>query len=172
MDHFVWGLAVGLALAIFAWLSGIGKNRELRREVRRLREHLHTQMDITSKGNAAMQAENLTLKQQNENLRVAVKEAQQKPGRAEMRTLAVYDRAIRIMNENAPGFSPVWERAVKQSEQEVVESDSGVSGILRRAFSPFAALGYGSGKTDKAAGTTPAYEETANGQQRPVPHDE
>jgi hypothetical protein len=164
MNHFVWGLALGLLLVVFTWISGLIKRRELRKEVRRLREHLHTQMDITSKGNAAMLAENQTLKTQNENLRVAVKEWQTKPGRNELRTLAVYDRAIRIMNQNAPGFSPVWERAVKEAEEEVVASDAGVTGMLRRAFSPFAALGPGT-KTDKpAAEPHPPYEEGPNGQ--------
>ena len=140
---FTWGLVVGLVLVFLTWLSGLAKSREARREVRRLREHLNTQMDITSRGNTAMRSEIDTLKQQNENLRVAVKEWQTKPGRNEMRMLAVYDRAIRILNQNAPGFSPVWERAVKESEEELVSSESGMSSMLRRAFRPFAALGNG-----------------------------
>ena len=148
---FAWGLAVGLILVFLTWLSALAKSRELRREVRRLREHLHTQMDITQRGNSAMKAELDTLKSQNENLRVAVKEWQTKPGRAELRQLSVYDRAIRIMNQNAPGFSPVWEKAVKESEDEIVSADSGMSSMLRRAFRPLAMLGNGN-KTDKPAG--------------------
>ena len=100
---FTWGLVVGLILVLLTWLSGLAKSRSLRQEVRRLREHLHTQMDITQRGNSAMKAELDTLKSQNENLRVAVKEWQTKPGRAELRQLSIYDRAIRIMNQNAPG---------------------------------------------------------------------
>lgn len=172
-NHFVWGLALGILLALFFWISGIVKRGELRREVRRLREHLHTQMDITAKGNAAMKAELDALKTQNENLRVAVKEWQTKPGRGELRTLAVYDRAIRIMNQNAPGFSAAWERAVEKSEEEVSAVDSGasVSGLFKRAFSPFAALGYNP-KTDKpdASGAS-AHEEGPNGERTPPAHD-
>ena len=149
-DHFTWGLGVGLVFVLLTWLAGIAKRGELRREVRRLREHLHTQMDITSRGNSAMRSELDTLKTQNENLRVAVKEWQQKPGRPEMRMLAVYDRAIRILNQNAPGFSPVWEKAVKEAEEEIVAADTGMSAMLRRAFRPLAALGNGT-KTDKPA---------------------
>ena len=152
MHPFTWGLGVGLVLVVLVYLAGIAKRGELRREVRRLREHLHTQMDITSRGNATMRTELETLKSQNENLRVAVKEWQQKPGRAEMRMLAVYDRAIRILNQNAPGFSPVWEKAVKESEEEIVAADTGMSAMLRRAFRPLAALGNGT-KTDKPAGS-------------------
>lgn len=153
-SHFVRGLLVGAFFVVLVWISGIFKRRELRREVRRLREHLHTQMDITSKGNSVMLAENTALKQQNENLRVAVKEWQTKPGRAELRMLAVYDRAVRILNQNAPGFSPVWEKAVKESEQELLASESGVGSMLRRAFQPFAALGNGGGGKPASAATT------------------
>ena len=155
-SHFAWGLALGLLLVVFTWLSGLAKSREARREVRRLREHLNTQMDITQRGNSAMKAELDALKTQNENLRVQVREWQTKPGRGEMRQLAVYDRAIRILNQNAPGFSPVWEKAVKESEEEIAATDTGVSSMLRRAFRPFAALGNGT-KTDKAGGA--AFEE-------------
>ena len=160
VSHFCWGLALGLFVVLLTWLSGLAKNRELRREVRRLREHLNTQMDITSRGNATLKAELDSLKQQNENLRVSVKEWQQKPGRVEMRMLAVYDRAIRIMNQNAPGFSPVWERAVRESEDEVVAGETGMSAMLKRAFRPFASLGNGNVKTDKPAG----FEDSPNGQ--------
>ncbi len=148
---FAWGLAIGLILVLLTWLAALTKRGELRREVRRLREHLNTQMDITQRGNAAMKTELDSLKTQNENLRVAVKEWQTKPGRGEMRQLSIYDRAIRILNQNAPGFSPVWEKAVKESEAELVESESGSMGsVLRRAFRPFAALGNGP-RTDKPA---------------------
>lgn len=157
---FTWGFVAGLIVAFFVWLSGIAKNRELRKEVRRLREHLHTQMDITQRGNSAMKAELDAIKSQNENLRVAVKEWQTKPGRAELRQLSIYDRAIRIVNQNAPGFAPVWEKAVKESEEELVAADTGVSSMLRRAFRPLAALGNG-GKADKPA--SQAYEETPGG---------
>jgi hypothetical protein len=162
ISHFCWGLAVGLFFVVLTWISGMSKNRELRREVRRLREHLNTQMDITSRGNATLKAELEALKQQNENLRVSVKEWQQKPGRGEMRTLAVYDRAIRILNQNAPGFSPVWEKAVRESEEEIVSGETGMSAMLKRAFRPFATLGNGA-KIEKPAG----FEDSANGQAAP-----
>jgi hypothetical protein len=154
---FTWGLGVGFVFVLLTWLAGVAKRGELRREVRRLREHLHTQMDITSRGNSTMRTELETLKTQNENLRVAVREWQQKPGRAEMRMLAVYDRAIRILNQNAPGFSPVWEKAVKEAEDEIVAADTGMSAMLRRAFRPLAALGNGT-KADKQSAAS--FEET------------
>lgn len=165
-SHFAWGLAVGLVLVIVTWIMGLAKRGELRREVRRLREHLNTQMDITQRGNSAMKQELDSLKTQNENLRVAVKEWQTKPGRGELRQLSIYDRAIRILNQNAPGFSPVWEKAVKESEDELAESESGSMGsMLRRAFRPFAALGNGTPRADKSSGGS--YDETGGTQ---TPH--
>ena len=164
--EFAWGFGLGLLLVLATWISSFSKGSEMRREVRRLREHLHTQMDITSKGSSTMRAELESLKQQNENLRVAVKDWQQKPGRAELRMLSVYDRAVRIMNQKAPGFAPAWESALSESETEVESSENGMSAMLRRAFRPFAALGNGGpttpGKNDKPPGTS-AYEEAPHG---------
>ena len=166
-SHFAWGLALGLILVLVTWIMALAKRGELRREVRRLREHLNTQMDITQRGNAAMKTELDSLKTQNENLRVAVKEWQTKPGRGEMRQLSIYDRAIRILNQNAPGFSPVWEKAVKESEAEFAESESGSMGsVLRRAFRPFVALGNGP-RTDKTAGGS--YDDAGG---PPAPHND
>ncbi len=163
-SHFAWGLALGLVLVLVTWIMALAKRGELRREVRRLREHLNTQMDITQRGNAALKTELDSLKTQNENLRVAVKEWQTKPGRGEMRQLSIYDKAVRILNQTAPGFSPVWEKAVKESEAEFAESESGSMGsVLRRAFRPFVALGNGP-RADKSAGGS--YDE-AGGSQTP-----
>ncbi len=164
--EFAWGFGLGLLLVLLTWVSSLTKNSAIRNEVRRLREHLHTQMDITSKGNSTMRAELESLKTQNENLRVAVKDWQQKPGRAELRMLSVYDRAVRIMNQKAPGFAPAWESALSESETEVESSENGMSAMLRRAFRPFATLGNGGstapGKNDKAQGAS-AYEEAPHG---------
>ncbi len=160
--EFAWGFGLGLLLLLATWISSFNKNGEIRREVRRLREHLHTQMDITSRGNSTLKAELDSLKTQNENLRVAVKDWQQKPGRAELRMLSVYDRAVRIMNQKAPGFAPAWESALRESETEIESADSGMSAMLRRAFRPIAALGNGNaGKGERTQNTT-GYEETSH----------
>lgn len=166
-SQFVWGLAVGLFFTALTAYLNFAKKGELRREVRKLREHLNTQMEITSKGNASLRKETELLRQQNENLRVSIKEWQQKPGRNDLRTLMIYDKAVRILNQTAPGFSPVWEKAMRDSEDELVASESGVTALIRRAFRPFTndrlagpssgtrtpELENGSGGTHKAPGT-------------------
>ena len=137
-NPFTWGLVVGLFFTALAWYLNVAKKRELGREVRKLREHLNTQMEITAKGNNALRKETELLRQQNENLRVSIKEWQGKPGRNELRMLFIYDKAVRILNQTAPGFSPVWEKAVREAEDELIASESGVTALIRRVFSPFA----------------------------------
>lgn len=136
-NPFTWGLLVGLFFTALAWYLNVAKKRELGREVRKLREHLNTQMEITAKGNNALRKETELLRQQNENLRVSIKEWQGKPGRNELRMLFIYDKAVRILNQTAPGFSPVWEKAVREAEDELIASESGVTALIRRVFSPF-----------------------------------
>ena len=137
-NPFTWGLLLGLFFTALAWYLNVAKKRELGREVRKLREHLNTQMEITAKGNNALRKETELLRQQNENLRVSIKEWQGKPGRNELRMLFIYDKAVRILNQTAPGFSPVWEKAVREAEDELIASESGVTALIRRVFSPFA----------------------------------
>lgn len=72
------------------------------------------------------------LRQKNENLRVTVKTLENKPGRAELKQLKIYDQAVRLMNERAPGFSGAWEKALRDAEQMVAESDTGVRAFMRR----------------------------------------
>lgn len=136
-DHFTWGLLVGLFFVALTWYLNVAKKRELGREVRKLRDHLNTQMEITAKGNNALRKETELLRQQNENLRVSIKEWQGKPGRNELRMLFIYDKAVRILNQTAPGFSPVWEKAVRDAEDELIASESGVTALIRRVFNPF-----------------------------------
>ena len=163
-NPFTWGLLIGLFFTALAWYLNVAKKRELGREVRKLREHLNTQMEITAKGNNALRKETELLRQQNENLRVSIKEWQGKPGRNELRMLFIYDKAVRILNQTAPGFSPVWEKAVREAEDELIASESGVTALIRRVFSPFAS---GSDRLTAPSGRA-ATPELENGAGRPA----
>lgn len=129
---FTLGLLLGLLIAAFIWKSGFSAKRNLSRELKRvegemknLQEHLNTQLKITASGNQTLQAELESLKKQNETLRVNNAGLQTKPGRAEMRQLQIQENAIRAMREQAPGFAPAWEKALRQAESEVQASESG-----------------------------------------------
>lgn len=139
--HFTWGLLLGLLVAGFIWKSGFTARRNVARELKRvegelknLQNHLNTQLKITASGNDALQAELETLRKQNETLRVNSAALQQKPGRAEQRLLQVQEIAIRRMREQAPGFAPAWEQALRQGEQEVDAADSGLVKLVRRVI--------------------------------------
>ncbi len=138
---FVWGLLIGLALAISVWKSGLSARSRLSRDVRRLENelremqvHLNTQLKINAQGNDSMQKELDELRRQNENLRVSVATLQSKPGRAEARQFHVTEAAVRLMREQAPGFAPAWEKAVREAEGEIEATEGGLKKLVRRVI--------------------------------------
>jgi hypothetical protein len=138
---FTWGLLLGLLIAGFLWKSGFSARRQVARDLKRVEEeiknlqgHLNTQLKINASGHEALQAELESLRKQNETLRVNNSALMQKPGRAEQRILQVYELAIRSMREQAPGFAPVWEKALRQGEAEVDSAESGFSKLVRRVI--------------------------------------
>ena len=138
---FTWGLLLGLLIAAFTWKAGFTARRNVARELRRvegemkdLQSHLNTQLKINATGNESLQVELETLKQQNETLRINTAALQQKPGRAEQRLLQVHETAVRLMREQAPGFAPAWEKAVRQAEADLDAADSGLKKLVRRVI--------------------------------------
>jgi len=140
-NPFTWGLLLGLLIAAFIWKSGFSARRAVARDLRRVEEemknlqsHLNTQLKINASGNESLQTELESLRRQNETLRVNNAALQQKPGRAEQKLLQSQEIAIRIMREQAPGFAPAWEKALRQGEAEVDASESGLKKLVRRVI--------------------------------------
>ena len=138
---FVLGLLTGLIFAALAWKSGFSHKIRLSRDVRRLENelrelqgHLNTQLKINAQGNKSLEDELASLKQQNENLRVSLATLQTKPGRAEIRQYQVMETAVRLMREQAPGFAPAWEKAIRQAEGEVEAGESGLRKLVRKVM--------------------------------------
>lgn len=138
---FTWGLLLGLLIAAFLWKSGFTARRNVARELKRvegemknLQGHLNTQLKINASGNEVLQTELDTLRKQNEMLRINNSALQQKPGRAEQKLLQTYEIAIRTMREQAPGFAPAWEKALRQGEAELDAADSGLKKFVRRVI--------------------------------------
>ncbi|MCF7674620.1 MAG: hypothetical protein K9N23_17045 [Akkermansiaceae bacterium] len=138
---FVWGLLLGLMIAGFIWKAGftarrhaLGENKRLQGELLDLQGHLNTQLKINASGNETLSTELAALRTQNENLRVNLASLQQKPGKAELRQLQVHDTAIRTLREQAPGFAPAWEKAVRQAETEMEAGDKGLMKLVRRVI--------------------------------------
>jgi hypothetical protein len=136
----ILGLLIGLLVALLTWIRGTLKAMSLRREIRRLKDGMYTRMQVESKGQKALGDELGQLRLQNENLRITVGSLMQKPGRAEVRQLHIYDKAIRSLMGKSPGFGPAWEMVLKEAEEEVRRTETGLSAFIRRIFSPQASL--------------------------------
>ncbi|MGZ0709599.1 hypothetical protein ACWPKO_14820 [Coraliomargarita sp. W4R53] len=141
----VIGLCIGLIVALIIWFRSLGKLRmersaaaaqadRLNHEIETLKRHLHTQMEITAKGNESLKEELTASQQTNQNLSQAIGALKQKPGRVEIRTLHLYEKAIRMMNARAPGFSSAWENAIDEAEAEIKKEESGLIGWIRKPF--------------------------------------
>ncbi len=138
---FTLGLLLGLAVAAVAWKSGFSARRRLSKDIRKLegelRElqgHLNTQLKINAQGNDSLQKELEEQKRQNENLRVSLASLQSKPGKAELRHAQMTENAVRLMREQAPGFAPAWEKAMRQAEMELEAGESGLKKLVRRVI--------------------------------------
>lgn len=130
------GLGTGLILALVIWINGILKRRSLVKEIRSLKEHLHTQMGINARGNESTMQELEELRKQTENLRVTNATLKQKPGRTELQTLAVYDKALHMMFAKAPGFAPAWENILAEANEDLQRTETGLIPLIRSVLRP------------------------------------
>lgn len=127
------GLAIGLVVSLFVMVKAWFSRRSLEKEnASLLRSHLL----MHDTGHKTLTAELEGLKRQNENLRVTVATLKTKTEKSELRTLHIYDKAIRLMNARAPGFAPVWESALAEAEAEMQQVDTGMVAWIRRTIRP------------------------------------
>lgn len=131
-NPFAKGLAIGIFFCLIIYIRGFLRRRELAKEVSRLRTHLHTKLEIDSKENERRKQELEILKQERDNLRITVQSLNQKPGRKEIRQYYVYQTALDMMFEKAPGFAPAWQITLKEAENLFVKSERGVVPLLKR----------------------------------------
>ena len=138
---FSWGLGLGLLAAVFVLSNALTVRRDKMREIKRLREeldrlqqHLGTHLKITATGNDRLEKDLTSLREQNENLRVNLQTAQQRPGRAELRHLQILEAAVARMRERAPGFAQAWEQALREATAERDASESGLTKFMRRVI--------------------------------------
>lgn len=135
---FTWGLLVGLIFAAWAFFSGWGAKRALRREVRRLEEHCRTASELSAKGTQSLQKEVVELKEKNKNLEISLAALKDKPDRAELQKLYVLDKAAALMTERAPGFAAAWQTAQKEAQAELDKTSTGLLPWIRRVIHPAA----------------------------------
>lgn len=131
-NPFAKGLALGAIFCVIIFIRGFLRHRELTAEVSRLRNHLHTKLEIDSGENERRKKELEVLKQERDNLRITVQSLNQKPGRKEIRQYYIYQTALDMMFEKAPGFAPAWQITLKEAERVFDDSEKGVVPLLKR----------------------------------------
>jgi len=150
----IGGVAFGL---VIGWFVTFIKSKFIigayKKELKEYKEHLNRQMKITNEGSKNLESELEKLKKENENLRISVQTLGQKPGRAEIRLLNIYDGALRRMQMKAPGFSSAWEIALQEAEAEYEANEKGFKGIIKKVFGP--SLTQKSENIQKAIGDLP-----------------
>ncbi len=129
----VMGVAVGYFLS---YLKSRIEMAKYKREIKEYKDHLNRQMKITSEGSKNLEIEMDRVKKDNENLRISVQTLMQKPGRAEIRLLNIYDSALRKMMMKAPGFSSAWELSLQEAESEYEANEKGFKSIMKKVFGP------------------------------------
>jgi len=127
------GLSIGLVIALVVMVSAWFKRRSLEKENAFSLRH-HIVMHDT--GHKTLIAELEVLKKQNENLRITVATLKTKTEKSELRTLYIYDKAIRLMIVRTPGFAPVWESTFAEAEAEMQKIDTGMVAWIRRTILP------------------------------------
>ena len=139
MNDFLVGLIVGLAVALVLAIVLISRNasqkKESRKEVEKYKNMLQDRMELESDGIVKLKDEIAELKKQNENLRISLNTMAQKPGRKEIQRLDVYQTAAERLIMNSPGFAPVWQAALKESEEEFKKTFLGLTPYLRKHIS-------------------------------------
>jgi hypothetical protein len=103
-------------------------------EIKLLRTHLHTKMEVDAEGTKQLKDEIEKHKQVNQNLRITNHTLSTKPEQAELRLLHIYDRALKLMERKFPVFVPTWRAVVGHVEKEMKQMDQGATPFEKRAF--------------------------------------
>ena len=146
-NHFLWGLAIGLLIWLYTVIrlhfshKNASKAKDsaistLKNEKNKLKQHLQIQLEIEAESKERQKQTVDKVKEENENLRASVQTLKLKPRREEIILLQVYDRAIHLMQERAPGFAPTWENTLKEAKTEVDKANRGVIPFIRRVIHP------------------------------------
>ncbi len=129
---FLFGLTIGLVLAVVFWFRSVIKARVLNAEIRKLRDHLHTKFEIESADNERRKEQLDQVKQERDNLRNMIQVLNQKPTKQEVRQTQVYQKAIETMFEKSPGFAPAWQITLKEAEEEMRNAEKGILPFFKR----------------------------------------
>ena len=129
---FFLGLYAGLIACIIVYIRTRFRMHELKAELKKLKQHLHTKLEIDAEATEDKKNKIEKLKEENENLRVSLQSVNTKPGRKEVRQFHIYQKALDIMFEKAPGFAPAWQNALREGEAEMKKIDKGFIPFIKK----------------------------------------
>ena len=138
MKEYLIGFGIGLVIAVIVliWqaIKRSASEKRYKAEIAKLKGMLADRMDIESEGLNKLKAENEELKKANENLRITNANLMQKPGRAEVARLQVYQTAVDRLVINSPGFGAAWQSALKESEEEFAKTLNGSTPFWKKVL--------------------------------------
>jgi hypothetical protein len=151
------GLYIGLALCLVIFIREKIQNRKLKKELRNLKQHIQTKLEIDAEANEKRKSEFERLKNENENLRITLQSYYEKPGRKEIRQLHLYQKAVEILIEKAPGFAQSWQSVLRDSEEEIRKTERGIIPFIKKLL-PGSTLKskFIENRTDPSAKQTPS----------------
>lgn len=136
MNQFLIGLAIGIVLAAVILISMSVKSHknelEHTAEITKMKNMITDRMDIESETIITIKDELEDIKKRNGELRVSLTAVSQKPGRKEITRLHIYQAASESMMLSAPGFSPAWQAALKESVGEFEKTYTSLHPFVRR----------------------------------------
>ncbi|OHX64996.1 hypothetical protein [Flammeovirga pacifica] len=134
LQSLFFGLLAGLGVALFIQIKSWVKLGSQKKEIKRLKSHLHDKMEIDAEAINNKKGEIERLKRENENLRVTNKALMNKPGRQEMMTYHAFQLAIDKLNSNMMGFGPAWQDAFKDAKEEVKSIEEGDQSFMKKVL--------------------------------------
>lgn len=134
-NPFLRGLFIGLLVAVILWVRSLIKVRQLNTDIKKLKEHLHTKLELDSADNERRKAELEKLTRERDNLRNMIQVLNQKSGKMEIRQAQIYQKAAEIMFEKSPGFAPAWQITLKEAEAEMRDAEKGILPFIKRMTS-------------------------------------
>jgi len=154
LHPFTLGLVLGILLSLVLILNISIKLKHSRNENLKLKEHLQTKLELDAEANEMRKKDTHQLREENENLRISIQTLMQKPKKQEIKLLYVYDKAVNLMQERAPGFAPVWQSVFKEAEEDIAKSLKGVIPFLRRVIRPSSTIALSEGATSNEGVTS------------------
>jgi len=120
-NPFVIGILSFIAGALFVYIKSFIKQRELKNEIKSLKNNIVTTMDEHRVNVEKIKA----LEEQVNNQKVTIQILKEKPFQRDLRELRQYAEACAMMTKKAPGFAQAWQNCLEEIAQKEAEESIG-----------------------------------------------